>query len=75
VILVGGTYTANGNNTVEGAVITGLNLQLGEATAESDVGNGNKTYRYNSCKVWNAFKNRSRLRAFTNTWFDGWALY
>jgi hypothetical protein len=75
VILVGGVYTSNGNNTVEGAVVTGLNVQLGEATAESDVGNGNKTYRYNSCKVANAMGAQSQLRVLTNTWFDGWALY
>lgn len=75
VMLVGNKITANGTQTVEGAVISGLNLQLGEAVEVSDVANGTKIYRYNSCKVWDAFRSRARLRTFTNTWFDGWALY
>jgi hypothetical protein len=75
VILAGNRITANGTMTVEGAVISGLNLQLGEAVSVSDVANGTKIFRYNSCKVWNAFQNKSRLRALNNTWFDGWSLY
>jgi hypothetical protein len=75
VMLVGDKLTSSGNNTVDGSVITGLNLQLGEVVAESDLGSGNKTYRYNSCKVWDAFKSRARFRTLSNTWFDGWALY
>jgi hypothetical protein len=75
VILVGQTLTSNGNNTVSGAVVTGLNLQLGEAVPESDVGNGNKTYRYDSCNVASAMSSQSKVRVLTNTWFDGWARY
>jgi hypothetical protein len=75
VILVGQVLTSNGNNTVEGGVITGLNVQLGESVPISDVGNGNKTYRYNSCKVASAMAAQASLRVMTNTWFDGWALY
>jgi hypothetical protein len=75
VILVGATLTSNGNNTVEGAVITGLNVQLGETPGKSDVGNGTKTFRYNSCKVLSAMNAFSNIRLLTNTWFDGWALY
>jgi hypothetical protein len=75
IILVGGAYTSNGNNTVEGAVVTGLNIQLGEAVGVSDVGNGNKTYRYSSCKVASALGAQAQLRVLPNTWYDGWALY
>jgi hypothetical protein len=74
-ILVGGTMTSNGNNTVEGAVITGLNLKLGEAVGVSDVGNGTKTFVYNSCNIANAMTAFGGLKLLTNTWFDGWALY
>jgi hypothetical protein len=75
VVLVGNKVTANGTMTFEGATISGLNLQLGEPVLVSDVANGTKIFRYNSCKVWNAFQNKSRLRAFANTWSDSWALY
>jgi hypothetical protein len=74
-VMVGNKLTSSGSNTVEGAVITGLNLQLGEAVTASDVGSGTKFYRYNSCKLWSAFQGHSRLHVLGNTWFDGWALY
>ena len=51
IILVGGALTSNGNNTVDGAVISGLNTKLGMTVPVSDVGNGTKTFRYNSCDV------------------------
>jgi hypothetical protein len=77
-ILVGGAMTSNGNNTVNGAVITGLNLKLGETAGEStvsDIGNGVKTFVYNSCAIASAMQAFGGLRLLTNTWFDGWALY
>jgi hypothetical protein len=77
-ILVGGAMTSNGTNTVEGAVITGLNLKLGEtagASTVSDIGNGTKTFVYNSCAIASAMQAFGGLRLLTNTWFDGWALY
>jgi hypothetical protein len=75
VIMVGGAMTSNGNNTVSGAVISGLNVILGEVVGTSDVGNGTKTYRYNSCNVAAALQAFSGIRILSNTWFDGWALY
>lgn len=53
-MLVGGYMTSNGNQTIEGATITGLNILLGESVASSDVGNGNKSFLYNSCYVTSA---------------------
>ncbi|MFQ5889700.1 MAG: hypothetical protein ACE5JR_06570 [Gemmatimonadota bacterium] len=50
-ILVGGAYRSNGYSEIEGALVTGLNLLLGESTNVSDLGNGNKTIKYNSCNV------------------------
>jgi Tfp pilus assembly protein PilX len=49
VLLVGGYMTSNGYQTIEGAVVTGLNILLGESDASSDIGNGNKKFLYNSC--------------------------
>jgi Tfp pilus assembly protein PilX len=72
IMLVGGKLTANGNNTVEGAVISGLNMTLGIATEESDIGNGTKTYAYNSCTVARALAALGVLRPVENAWTDNW---
>jgi PilX N-terminal len=50
-LLVGGNMTSNGYNQIEGAAIMGLNILLGESVAESDIGNGNKLFQFNSCYV------------------------
>ena len=49
VLLVGGYMSSNGYQTIEGAVVTGLNILLGESVPTSDIGNGNKNFLYNSC--------------------------
>jgi hypothetical protein len=50
-ILVGGYITSNGYQTVEGATVAGLNILLGENPASTDIGNGNKVFKYHSCKL------------------------
>lgn len=50
-LLIGGNMTSNGYNQIEGAAIMGLNILLGESVEESDIGNGNKLFQYNSCYV------------------------
>lgn len=75
IILVGGTLTSNGANTVRGAVVTGLNIQLGQSVGVSDVGNGTKTYRYDSCNVANAAARFAGLVPYRNTSVDNWATY
>lgn len=75
IILVGGTLTSNGKNTVQGAVVTGLNITLGESVAQSDVGNGNKNYEYDSCNVSAAASNFGGLVPLRNTYVDNWASY
>jgi len=75
IMLVGGKLTANGNNTVEGAVISGINMTLGIATEESDIGNGTKTYAYNSCYVAAALAAMGVLRPVNNAWADNWGGY
>ncbi len=51
IMLVGGVLTSNGDQTIEGAVVTGLNVLLGQTVGESHLANGNKKFRYNSCNV------------------------
>jgi hypothetical protein len=76
VIMVGGKLTSNGNNTVAGATISGLNVLLpggvAASTSEFDdaTANGNKTYVYSSCKVSRATKSLQRYRVLANTWAD-----
>ena len=74
-ILVGGTLTSNGNQTIEGAIMTGLNVKLGLPVDVSDVGNGNKTVRYNSCNVSDALQNLGSMRQVPNGWVDNWPAY
>jgi hypothetical protein len=72
VLLVGGVLTANGNNQVRGAVISGLNVKLGMVVGMSDVGNGTKTYQFNSCNVSDALNGLGNLRVIPGTWNDNW---
>jgi hypothetical protein len=74
-ILIGGTLTSDGNQTIQGAVMTGLNVKLGESVAVSDMGNGNKTVQYNSCNVATALENLGALRLVKNGWSDNWPVY
>jgi hypothetical protein len=75
IILVGGTLTSNGNNSVDGAVVTGLNIQLGQTVPVSDVGNGTKSFRYNSCNVASAASKFGGLVPLRNTSVDNWTSY
>jgi hypothetical protein len=76
IIMVGGKLTSNGNNTVAGATISGLNVLLPgnipASTSEFDdaSANGNKTYVYSSCKVARATKSLQSYRVLANTWAD-----
>jgi hypothetical protein len=76
VILVGGRLFSNGNNTVAGATISGLNALLpgvpepSESEFDDSQANGNKTYVYNWCKVTRATKSLQHYRVMPNTWVD-----
>lgn len=73
VILAGGRLVSNGGNDFNGAIITGLNEQLGIAVEENDVEvntlNGTKDYNYNSCFVRNAMSGSGggALRPYQST--------
>jgi hypothetical protein len=75
IILVGGALTSNGNNTVTGAVISGLNTKLGLSVPQSDVGNGTKTFSYNSCDVASAVGGFVGLVPYRNAGSDNWPAY
>jgi hypothetical protein len=75
VLLVGGVLTSNGDNTVSGAVVTGLNVLLGESVPVSDVGNGTKTFQYNSCDIAKAANRFGGLAPLRNTMTDNWPSY
>jgi hypothetical protein len=72
IVLVGGKITDNGSGNIAGAVISGLNVLLGESVGESSVANGTKDYYYDSCKVANAAAGAGRLYPIQNAWSDTW---
>ena len=75
VVLVGGVMTSNGFTGVRGAVVTGLNVLLGQAVPVTDVGNGDKAYRFDSCNTTRALRNQAKLRPIPNSWMDNVASY
>jgi hypothetical protein len=78
-VLVGQHLTSNGNNTVLGATYTGLDAMLQAdpaawiaAQGQTSVGNGNKTYKYDSCKIASALSSFGGLTVLPNAWMDNW---
>jgi hypothetical protein len=74
IVLVGGDLTGNGNNQVQGAIISALNAKLGQ-TVPINVVNGTKLYQYNSCEVAKALMAIGALVPLNNTWVDNWVEY
>ena len=74
IVLVGGDLTGNGNNNVQGAIISALNAKLGQ-TVPINVVNGTKKYQYNSCEVAKALMAIGALVPMNNTWVDNWVEY
>jgi hypothetical protein len=74
-VLVGGTLISNGNNEILGAIVTGLNVKLGIAVPQTAIGNGNKTFQYNSCNILRALRPIGSLEAVRNAWTDGYPSY
>ncbi len=75
IVLVGGVLTSNGNNTIQGAVMTALNVKLGIAVPQVAIANGNKTFQYNSCSIASALKQIGSVRRVRNGWTDTWSSY
>ena len=76
VMLIGGKMTSNGGSTINGAVLSGLNMLLSVPVdpAEADA-NGTKDYHYNSCSVAKAMATLGSFSALSNTWVDSWVKY
>ena len=74
-VLVGGILTSNGNNTVYGAVVAGLNVKLGMNPGASDIANGTKTYQYDSCSLKRALGQHGSIQPVRNGWIDTWPSY
>jgi hypothetical protein len=74
-VLVGGTITGNGNANIYGGIITGLNIKLGQAVPNYDVGNGTKIYQYDSCALSRALGQLGSLQRVRNGWTDTWSSY
>ena len=75
IILVGNTLTSNGNNTIKGALVTGLNAVLGQIVGVSDIGNGTKTIKFDSCNVEDATSRMTGLAPIRNSGADNWKSY
>lgn len=75
ILLVGGTVTSNGSTTIRGAAISGLNKQIGIAVPVSDIANGTKIFRYNSCLMARALRPFAGVVPLDNAWADNWASY
>ena len=74
VLLVGNDIISNGNNSVEGATVSGLNVKLGTYVPASTA-NGTKQYNYDSCEVAKATTTMGALVTLRNTWVDNWVEY
>ncbi len=75
IVLVGGTYTSNGNTTISGALISGLNIKLGIPVGQSDLGNGTKTIQFETCNIAKALAQFGGWSRMGNAWTDNWPSY
>jgi hypothetical protein len=74
-ILVGGVLTGNGQGNIYGALVTGLNVKVGTAVGLTDLGNGTKTYQYDSCALARALGHIGSIQRVRNGWTDTWSSY
>jgi hypothetical protein len=58
-----------------GAIIAGLKVKTGTAVPQEAVGNGNKTFQYNSCSIASALNHIGSLQRLRNGWTDTWSSY
>lgn len=76
VMMIGGKLVSNGGSTINGTIMSGLNMLLGlTVDPSSSDANGTKDYRYNSCSVARALASLGSLDALNNTWVDNWVKY
>lgn len=72
ILLVGGTLTSDGKQTVQGMAVAAMNMLLGQAVPQSSIGNGNKEFSFNSCWVQLAAQQfAGGLIQVPGTWSEG----
>lgn len=71
-VFVGNSLTSNGVNLLDGALMTGLNLALGESVDQASLGNGTWDYRFDSCAVLYAKQGMGSMATQPGTWTEGW---
>jgi hypothetical protein len=74
-ILVGGNLLSNGQANIFGAIMTALNVKLGITVPMQSVGNGTKTFQYDSCNLARALGHIGSLQRVRNAWTDSWSSY
>lgn len=73
IVLVGGAAEMSGTSAnVNGGVIAGLNVLLGQTVGNATVANGLVHVTYDSCKIDAALQNLGGWRRLQNTWSDNW---
>lgn len=71
-IYAGGELTAgNGDQTVTGAMMSGLNMLIGETVEDADVLDGTKNFQFNSCSVFRAMSAMSHFETVPGSWYQG----
>lgn len=71
-VVTGGEMNAgSGEQYINGATMSGLNLLLGETVDGADQLNGEKYFRYHSCHVQKARDAASFMEAVPGTWYQG----
>lgn len=67
-LMIGGSLKSAGNNVVQGATVTGLNELIGGDPADTDLGNGEKTFQYHSCNLLRAMREAGKLYEVPGGW-------
>lgn len=75
IVLVGGVLDLNGNSSIYGATITGLNVKLGNTVPTMSIASGTKIIQYDSCNLNRALSHVGYLKRVRNGWTDSWSSY
>lgn len=77
-ILIGGRLRSNGQNEVNGATISGLNVKLGYEVEDNEVNElqGTKQFKYHSCNVAKALNGGlGGLKVYNGAWANSFPTY
>jgi|CXWL01.1.fsa_nt_gi Tfp pilus assembly protein PilX len=74
-VLVGGTYDPGEQTEINGALVAGLNIKLGQNVGEQDIHDDWPVIRYNSCHLTSAMAQFGGWQRVKNGWMDNWPVY